>query len=53
MDWEVFQVFLDHLAEETDQRRIVLVLDDAGWHQTKSLNWHNISRCICRPIRRI
>jgi len=49
MDWEVFQVFLDHLSEETGRRRIVLVLDNAGWHKKESLNWYNITPMYLPP----
>lgn len=44
-DTEVFQAFLDTMATEvakTKGRRVVLVLDNASWHKTKSLNWHHI-----------
>ncbi|MBK8090832.1 MAG: transposase [Verrucomicrobiaceae bacterium] len=37
-------MFLDTLAEENPHvagRRAILVLDNASWHKTKSLNWHH------------
>ena len=43
-DSVTFQVFLDTLAEENPPvagRRAILVLDNASWHKTKSLNWHH------------
>ena len=43
-DSVTFQVFLDTLAEENPcvaGRRAILVLDNASWHKTKSLNWHH------------
>ncbi|MBK8092067.1 MAG: transposase [Verrucomicrobiaceae bacterium] len=43
-DSVTFQVFLDTLAEENPRvegRRAILVLDNASWHKTKSLNWHH------------
>ena len=43
-DSVTFQVFLDTLAEENPPvagRRALLVLDNASWHKTKSLNWHH------------
>ncbi|MBK8090973.1 MAG: IS630 family transposase [Verrucomicrobiaceae bacterium] len=43
-DSVTFQVFLDTLAEENPHvagRRAILVLDNASWHKTKSLNWHH------------
>lgn len=44
VDRDVFQVFLDGFSKATVQRgkNIILVLDNASWHKTKSLNWHNI-----------
>ena len=43
-DSVTFQVFLDTLAEENPAvagRRVILVLNNASWHKTKSLNWHH------------
>lgn len=43
-DSVTFQVFLDNLAEENPPvagRRSILVLDNASWHKSKSLNWHH------------
>ena len=45
---DVFQVFLDTMAEEVRSRpnkTVYLVLDNASWHKTKRLNWHHI-----RPV---
>jgi len=39
---DVFQVFLDQLAEETRGKRIILVLDNATWHKTQTLTWQNL-----------
>jgi transposase len=44
-DTEVFQAFLDTMAKEVCAevgKRVVLVLDNASWHKSKSLNWHHI-----------
>lgn len=43
-DTEVFQTFLDTMAKEVPDRgkSIFLVLDNASWHKSKSLNWHHI-----------
>lgn len=43
-DTLVFQAFLDTMANEVsaDQGRVILVLDNASWHKSKSLNWHHI-----------
>ena len=48
-DTSTFQVFLDHLSNETNQRQIVLALDNASWHKTKSLSWHNITPLYLAP----
>ncbi|MBU0519716.1 IS630 family transposase [bacterium] len=42
MDGDMFQVFLDQLAQETAGRNITLVLDNATWHHRKSLQWHHL-----------
>lgn len=42
---DVFQVFLDTMAEEVRPRQnktVYLVLDNASFHKTKRLNWHHI-----------
>ena len=39
---DIFQIFLDHMKNVTNNRRIILVMDNASWHKTKSLNWNNI-----------
>lgn len=44
-DTEVFQTFLDTMAREVRPergKRVVLVLDNASWHKSKSLVWHHI-----------
>lgn len=51
-DRETFQVFLDHLAEENPPvagRRSILVLDNASWHKSKSLNWHHFEAAYLPP----
>jgi transposase len=53
-DTEVFQAFLDTMAKETEaqkqgKRRVCLVLDNAGWHKTKRLNWHHIEPIYLPP----
>jgi len=44
VDTQVFQVFINELAEYTKQssKQIVLVLDNASWHKSASINWHHI-----------
>ena len=49
---EVFQAFLDTMADEIPAEQgiqIHLVLDNAGWHKTASLNWHYIKPVYLRP----
>ena len=51
-DTEVFQVFLDTMADETvpeEGRRVCLVLDNASWHKTKRLDWHHIEPVYLPP----
>jgi len=41
---DVFQAFLDILAEEQPPKkgiRQLLILDNASWHKSRSLNWHH------------
>jgi putative transposase len=49
---EVFQAFLDTMAGEIPAEQgiqIHLVLDNAGWHKTASLNWHHIKPVYLAP----
>ena len=50
-DTEIFQIFLNNLAEYTknSQKKIVLVLDNASWHRSASLNWHHITPKFLPP----
>lgn len=53
-DTEVFQAFLDTMANETATakqagRRVCLVLDNASWHKTKRLFWHHIEPVYLPP----
>jgi transposase len=43
-DTEVFQAFLDTMAKEVpdEGKDTWLILDNASWHKSKSLNWHHI-----------
>jgi transposase len=43
-DTEVFQAFLDTMAKEVPAKgkEVWLILDNATWHKSKSLNWHHI-----------
>jgi len=51
-DTEVFQAFLDTMAEEVAAeagKRVVLVLDNASWHKSKCLRWHHIEPKFLPP----
>ena len=53
-DAEVFQAFLDTMAKETqcqkqENRRVCLILDNAGWHKAKRLHWHHIQPVYLPP----
>ena len=51
-DTAVFQIFLDAMAAEVPRRRgkrVLLVLDNASWHKTKSLRWHHIKPVYLPP----
>jgi transposase len=44
VDTDVFQSFLDHLAEAVPKnpgRRQLLIMDNASWHKAARLNWHH------------
>lgn len=49
---EVFQVFLDTLAQEVPEpegRTVYLVLDNASWHKSARLDWHHIKPVFLPP----
>jgi transposase len=49
---EVFQAFLNTMAEEIpheEGKQVHLVLDNAGWHKSASLNWHHIRPVYLSP----
>lgn len=51
-DTAIFQIFLDTMAAEVPKRRgkrVLLVLDNASWHKTKSLRWHHIEPVYLPP----
>lgn len=50
-DTLVFQAFLDTMALEVpaNGKNIWLVLDNASWHKSKSLNWHHIKPLFLPP----
>jgi hypothetical protein len=43
-DTEVFQAFLDAMAQAVpaNGKEVWLILDNASWHKSKSLDWHHI-----------
>jgi DDE superfamily endonuclease len=44
VDTDLFQFYLDHLAQEipaVDSKRWLLIVDNASLHKTKRLNWHH------------
>ena len=48
----MFQAFLDTMAAEVPPdaaKRVLLVLDNASWHKTKSLEWHHIKPVYLPP----
>ena len=52
-DTDTFQAFLNEMAAENppvEGRRALLVLDNAGWHKTKRLNWHHFEP-VYLPVR--
>jgi len=51
-DTQVFQLFLDTMAQEAPAspgRKVMLVLDNASWHKTKSLKWRHIEPVYLPP----
>lgn len=51
-DSEVFQKFLDHLAQSAPAdpaKRRYLIVDNASWHKVKRLNWHHFTPLYLPP----
>ena len=51
-DTDIFQVFLDNLAQDSPKIegvRQLLVLDNASWHKAKRLNWYHIEPIYLPP----
>jgi len=46
---DVFQVFIDQLASETEGRKVILVMDNASWHKTSTLKWRHITPMYLPP----
>ena len=49
MNTDMFQVFLNQFAKETEGRNVVLILDNATWHKVKRLNWHHVDPLYLPP----
>ena len=49
MNSDMFQVFLNELAKETEGRQVILALDNASWHKAKKLTWHHIEAKYLPP----
>lgn len=49
-DMVVFQLFLDQLAESNkSETKVFLILDNASWHHSEKLIWHNIEPVYLPP----
>jgi len=51
-DTEVFQCYLDHLAEDCPPvpgKQDILIMDNASWHKVKSLRWHHFEPLYLPP----
>lgn len=47
---DIFQLFINELNTHIDQnKRNILVLDNASWHKVKSLDWKNIEPLFLPP----
>lgn len=47
VDTDVFQVYLDHLAQAVPAnpaKRRILILDNASWHKSQRLNFHHFEK---------
>ena len=38
-----FQIFLEELKKHKTEKQMILILDNASWHKTISLNWGEIT----------
>ena len=50
-DTEIFQIFLDHANRDIqlERPRNLLILDNASWHKSKSLDWGNFEPIFLPP----
>jgi transposase len=50
-DTEIFQIFLDHANRDIQLERPsnLLILDNASWHKSKSLDWGNFELIFVPP----
>jgi hypothetical protein len=45
-DTDVFQYYLDHLAQEIprlDSKRRLIVVDNVSWHKAQRVHWHHFA----------
>ena len=50
-DTEMFQLFLDEASNciQPQRKRNILIMDNASWHRSKSLNWHEFEPHFLPP----
>ena len=50
-DTEIFQIFLDHANQDIsfERPRNLLILDNASWHKSKSLDWGKFEPVFLPP----
>lgn len=52
-DKESFQIFINGLAKQTitraKKKNIILILDNATWHKSPTINWHHIKPVFLPP----
>lgn len=50
-DTEIFQIFLNHANKDVslERPRNLLILDNASWHKSKSLDWEHFEPVLLPP----
>lgn len=46
---QIFQLFIDEMQKHIGSKKVVLILDNASWHKTRSLNWGRITPVFLSP----
>ncbi len=46
---QTFQMFINEMQNNIGNKKAVLILDNASWHKTRSLNWGNITPVFLPP----